>query len=381
MQQPKGIIMQVSESYAIVMTPDRQFRRVPVHAGMTIGQEIEIPKEKTRSKIAWRKFTMVAASLALAVGLWQVSAFLQPEQVSAYVALDINPSLELSIDKDKEVLQVTPLNEDAETLIKNLKLKGKPVEEAVNEVAVEAAKLGYIKPQAEILVTASDAGDSALDLKSLEQTVMQTMQASLQDRGIASNVGGVLVTQKEREEAKALGLTPGKYALYVQAQASSIDIALDDLKQQSVSNIAIQHGDDVKEIVAGMKGDKKLEDLVHEIAEKQSSLLSNRKNEEKDHKQGDNESGKGRPNNGNGNVKSGNDEKKEFKIELPLGSKEKNREEKDKKDKDKNKEKDDDHDKGHKENEEKIPFVPSIPSVPSVNEPQLPNLLPQGLLH
>lgn len=387
MQQPKGIIMQVSDSYAIVMTPDRQFRRVPVHAGMTIGQEIEIPKEEPRFKIAWRKFAMVAASLALAVGLWQASVFLQPEQVSAYVALDINPSLELSINKDKEVLQVTPLNEDAETLIKNLKLKGKSVEEAVNDVAIEATKLGYIKPQVEILVTAADAGDSTVDLKALEQTVMQTMQVSLRERGIASNVGGVLVTQKEREEAKRLGLTPGKYALYVQAQASAIDIALDDLKQQSVSNIAIKHGEDVKEIVAGMKGDKKLADLVHEITEKQSSLLSNRKNDEKDEKNNGKVDNQTPPGNGNGNVKNG-DNKKEFKIENPLDSKEKNREDKDKKDKDKSKEKDDaEHDKEQKNGEGKIPFVPSIPSIPSipsvpdVNGPKLPNLIPSDLLH
>lgn len=357
--------MKVSGSYAIVMTPDRQFLRVPAHADMMIGQEIEIPKAKTRSKWAWRKFGVAAASFALALGLWQTSEFLRPERVSAYVALDINPSLELSIDKDREVLQAIPLNRDAEILLQNLKLKGKRIETAVDDVALEAVKLGYVKPESEILITASDAGESGLDLKTLEQAMMKTVQVSLQERGITSNVSGVLVTQKEREEAKSLGLTPGKYAVYKQAQASSIDIKLEDLKEQSVSVIASKHGEDVKEIVAAMKGDKHLEDLLHEISEKNSSLLSNRKDDE--------------------HGKNSNDRKNDRQNHSEYGDKSKNRyqgepqnretgKEQDKeKDRDNNKkdgkEKDDDgeHDNSRKNWEPQVPAVPKVvPSIPAV---------------
>lgn len=375
--------MKVSGSYAIVMTPDRQFLRVPAHADMMIGQEIEIPKAKTRSKWAWRKFGVAAASFALALGLWQTSEFLRPERVSAYVALDINPSLELSIDKDREVLQAIPLNRDAEILLQNLKLKGKRIETAVDDVALEAVKLGYVKPESEILITASDAGESGLDLKTLEQEMMKTVQVSLQERGITSNVSGVLVTQKEREEAKSLGLTPGKYAVYKQAQASSIDIKLEDLKEQSVSVIASKHGEDVKEIVAAMKGDKQLEDLLHEISEKKSSLLSNRKDDEHGKNNNDKQN---RPEYGdkNKNRYQGEPQNRETGKEQDKEKDKRDREKDKEKDKDNNKkdgkEMDDDeeHDNSRKNGQPQVPavpkVVPSIPAVPSVKEPRVQNL-------
>ncbi len=373
--------MKVSDSYAIVMTPDRQFIRVSAHAKMMIGQEIEIPKEKTRSKFAWRKFGVAAASFALALGLWQAAEFLRPEQVSAYVALDINPSLELSIDKDREVLQAIPLNEDAETLLRNLKLKGKPIETAVNEVAVEAAKLGYVKPEGEILITASDAGESELDLKTLEQAMMKTVLASLQERGITSKVSGVLVTQKEREEAKSLGLTPGKYAVYVQAQASSIDIKLEDLKEQSVSHIARKHGEDVNEIVAAMKGDKQLEDLLHEITEKQSSLLSNRKDDERE-KNNSKNNGK---NNSQYRPEKGDKNKGNYVGEIKGKESDKEKDKDNNKQDGKDRDDDEEHDKARKDGEQQVPVVPkaptvpAIPAAPSVHQPKVPNVIPSNL--
>lgn len=309
MQKPKGIIMQVSGPHAIVMTSDRQFVRVPLQAGMIIGQEIEVSSGKPHPAFAWRKLAMVAASFALALGLWQASAILRPAQVSAYVALDINPSLELSIDEHKDVLQVTPLNEDAEQLLTKLNLKGKPVAKAINAVALEAAKQGFIKPDGDILVTASDAGTTEINLSDLEKELMTSVETSLKQSGIAGHVGGVLVTQKDREAAQALGLSPGKYALYRQAQASDIEISVDDLKKQSVTNLTIQHGQDVKEIVAGMDGGKKLDELVSELSKKQSSASAAKDGDSngKDSSKGSNGHDGNNGQNGEKNWKNSND--------------------------------------------------------------------------
>lgn len=269
MQKRKGIVMKLSGPHAIVMTSDRQFLRIPLRAGMRIGQEVELPKEK-EGFLSWRKIGLFAASIVIAAGAWQMTSLFLPERVSAYIAIDINPSLELAVDNEREVLQATPLNPDGEKLIVNLKLKGKPVETAVNELATEAAKQGYLKPDGEFLVTATRTGESKLDVDVLEHDILSSVQTALKQSGIPTSVGGVVVSESVREEAKSLGLSPGKYALYLQAKAREIPITIDDLKRESVSDIAVKHGKDMKEIVVEMKGDKRLEELLEEIREKKA---------------------------------------------------------------------------------------------------------------
>ncbi|WP_018130827.1 anti-sigma factor domain-containing protein [Effusibacillus pohliae] len=268
MQKQKGVIMKLTGSHAIILTPDRQFLRIPLQDGMQIGQEVEYPNLPAKLSVAWRKIGLLAASLALTIGIWQSMSWLRTEQVFAYVAIDINPSFELAVDKEKEVVQATPLNADAEKLIAHLRLKGKPIETAVNELAAEAAKQGFVKPDGEILVTASNAGTVQFDIAGLEQTVISSVRETLKQKGMAARVGGVLVSDSVREEAKALGLSPGKYAVYLQAKASGLEISLDDLKQESVSSVAVKHGAGIEELVRNMTGDKMLEELLKEQEQK-----------------------------------------------------------------------------------------------------------------
>ncbi|GAX91470.1 anti-sigma factor domain-containing protein [Effusibacillus lacus] len=278
MHETKGIIMKVTGSHAIVMTKDRQFLRIPAQAGMRIGQEVDMPASSKKRFAAWNGIGLLVACLALALGVWQMKPLFEPGPVSAYVAIDINPSLELAVDKEKEVLQVVPLNPDGEALVKGLHLKGKSIESAVTDLADEAAKQGFLKQDSEILVTATDAGASRLNIEDLEQQVMTSMRQTLQQSGIAANVGGVLVSQEIRQEAMTVGLSPGKYALYLQAQAREIPVTVEELKNQSVSDVAKQHGKDMKEIMQSMSGSKKLEDLLAELKEKHLKAIQQKQN-------------------------------------------------------------------------------------------------------
>jgi hypothetical protein len=40
----KGIVLQIHRRYAIVLTPDRRFLRVPYQAGMAVGKEVRVRK-------------------------------------------------------------------------------------------------------------------------------------------------------------------------------------------------------------------------------------------------------------------------------------------------------------------------------------------------
>ncbi|BCJ88126.1 anti-sigma factor domain-containing protein [Effusibacillus dendaii] len=265
MRKSKGVIMKISGSHAIVMTADRQFVKIPVPSGIQLGEEIEFSVPGfSRSYLAWRRVAPLAAAFVLAIGLWQASEIVQAKRVSAYVALDINPSLELAINKEKSVLKTEPLNDDGKVLVADLHLEGKPVEQAIDELTDQATKKGFIKPDSEILVTASAAPDAQIDVGSLEQILMTRVSEKVSKSGLSANVGGVVVSEKVREEAKTVGLSSGKYAVYLQAQATGLPVSVEELKREAVTTVVKKHGDEIKQILEHMNGDRNLEDLLQE---------------------------------------------------------------------------------------------------------------------
>ena len=73
------------------------------------------PKKK---KNFARRFGSLAAALALVIalgagaGIWQSG-----HAVASTVSLDVNPSIEIKVNKNEKVLDVVPLNEEARTVI------------------------------------------------------------------------------------------------------------------------------------------------------------------------------------------------------------------------------------------------------------------------
>ena len=85
----------------------------------------------------------VAALLALIVG--SVGLLYQSYYgVEAVIGIDVNPSIEMEINKDRKVLSVASLNEDGAAIIGDMDLKGSDLSVAVNALIGSMVRNGYI---------------------------------------------------------------------------------------------------------------------------------------------------------------------------------------------------------------------------------------------
>ena len=50
------------------------------------------------------------------------------------MSIDVNPSIELEVNRQEKVLRATPLNDDAQTILDGMKLEGVNLKTAVNAV-------------------------------------------------------------------------------------------------------------------------------------------------------------------------------------------------------------------------------------------------------
>jgi hypothetical protein len=210
----KGIIMEIRRDVLILMTPDGQFmngKKTP-NQRYTIGEEIPIFPVKGGSQLKvkrnWKTAASILTAAVLILTLFSVS-LLQSNKAYAYVSVDINPSLELSLNKEQQVIDIAPYNEDGEVMIEKL---GDWEREDVSVVAEEilriSEKLGYLKKDQNVWITStftdlSESQTHSAFLKELNEFVKQ-----YNDQHSAEIIMKE-TTEDIREEAIKKGVTAG----------------------------------------------------------------------------------------------------------------------------------------------------------------------------
>lgn len=163
----------------------------------------------------------------------------------AYVSLDINPAIELIVDKDNKVVSVRGENEDGQVLLyEETGIKGEKIDVAVNKIIDLAVKYGYLDEDNKVVDTLVTSGDSAFATEILSK-VNTSVTATASNLGltVTTNGEGAYSLLREMEEVKKqfpnnkaiqnMSVSKFKLALSVSETGEiSIDsaIALDDAK-------------------------------------------------------------------------------------------------------------------------------------------------------
>jgi hypothetical protein len=121
-----------------------------------------------------------------------------PSVATAYVNIDINPSIDLVVDQYGKVMSVNANNDDARVLLYNeTGIVGKTIEEAVKKITTLAKNLGYLTNEDIIeIVTQGISQDKVNQIKSSINSVATNM-------GLVINANkGDFALQREFEEFK-----------------------------------------------------------------------------------------------------------------------------------------------------------------------------------
>ena len=133
----KGKVIEINSKYAILLNDNMQYEKIKAKEGLSLGSTIYYFKEDlyVKKQKHFSKIVIAAAILFMMV-------FIQPQTIEpiafGYVSVDINPSIQMEVNKDLNVIKVEAKNEDAESIIKDEWI-GKNFEEVINEI-IEAAQ-------------------------------------------------------------------------------------------------------------------------------------------------------------------------------------------------------------------------------------------------
>ena len=142
----RGIILSLDNTSAIMFTSDCRLVRVPSRKAISLGQEIIVdsPKESYRSgsRVMRPVLAFAAAVFAIIAGFIITQSILNA-RTYAVLSVDVNPSLQFSINKDFMVTNVEALNADASRLLIKENYKGLTWQEAVDRWLLCLEQNGY----------------------------------------------------------------------------------------------------------------------------------------------------------------------------------------------------------------------------------------------
>lgn len=180
---------------------------VPVMAGAPTRLQA------SRSVVKYALSAILVAILAIII----IFMFLPPrtnEFTGGYFVIDINPSFEISYDKNGNVLAVTALNEDAEVLLYELELIGKSYTEAIELIVDNCVTLGYLSPQREdnaILTTA--ISEQGVKDEKMTEKIKDIFSNTLTQKNVTGKVLTGVYDEELNKEAEKYGIDGQKLSL------------------------------------------------------------------------------------------------------------------------------------------------------------------------
>lgn len=203
------------------------------------------PEGKKAARPFLRRMGSLAAAAALAVGVYGCYIHYS---VDAVVGIDVNPSLELRVNRGEKVLSANALNEDARIVLEGMKLENVDVDVAVNAVIGSMLKNGYLG-EGDNAINICVEDDNAARGEALSKKLTREVHALLASKDLDGTV-----KNQTREEDKALEkqaeenhVSVGKAALAQLVVAESGgDVAFEEAAKMSVKELwAIAYPEDV----------------------------------------------------------------------------------------------------------------------------------------
>ncbi|MCC8067429.1 MAG: PepSY domain-containing protein [Clostridiales bacterium] len=186
----------------------------------------------------WRVFAAGIPSAAAAVFcLWLVgTTFYLPDSI---VTVDVNPSVSLELNSRNKVLSVTALNEDGETILEGMDLKGTDVTVAINALIGAMLQKGYLN-DLENSVLLGISGKNEQTSEKLQTELMNSTWHAFSDNSLDGAVLSTLIdtTASDVEEVQVkYGISQGKATLAVELASQTSSLTADDVAQMSVNEI------------------------------------------------------------------------------------------------------------------------------------------------
>lgn len=147
---------------------------------------------------------------------------------TAYISIDINPSMELSINRFDKVIAVDGYNDDGNQLAETADVTHMNYLDAVNKIISDEDVSGYLSSDGVLSLTVAGENDSQC------QRILSDMEECTSGH---ENARCHMGNTEEMEAAHGAGLSLGKYRALLRLQELDPQVTAEDVKDMSMREI------------------------------------------------------------------------------------------------------------------------------------------------
>lgn len=306
----KGVVLEKHKRFMIVMTNEGEFIKAKLREDVDIGEEIpfspiQVPKWSTIYQS--KKYVSVMAAAILLLVFLPIYQFISPDKAYGLVTVDINPSLEFTVNSNYDVIDAEGYNEDGRTIINGLKdqVIGQPLNVAVSLLITKGNELGYLSNENDIYISSS----LTLTEESWGESYERWMEAIQQNYEV--NFITINLDNEIFEAAKELSISPTKFVFLRDAQEEGIEIDVEQMKNRSIEDIEADRGKKLDKLISpeSIKVNAPFKRGKPENPGNSDHKKNNEKQQEKEEKREEQKEEKEKKNRGNGNNQGSNKSK------------------------------------------------------------------------
>lgn len=300
--EQRAVVLEKDKKTLTVLTVEGEFLRIKYKGEAQVGEEIPLPAKKQIP--VWYLRGGVAAVLLIAMTAVFAWTY-QPAIAVTMLSLDINPSLQLSLDQRGKVLEIQTLNQDAQNLITGLALEGEHWQDALTLLIRQSIQLDYLNSEhAWVVVGFSSLEETTKELKEPKEdkvpkeskdpqkitsqetinkeVIAQNIEETALDQGLTPKVAVYELTPEEINLAQEKELSLGEYALINTAQKVGVKVEPEKVKLRK-ERYRLLEMPEIQEQLRKDKGLGKLGQTLLEQLHHEDGILEELKKEFKNH--------------------------------------------------------------------------------------------------
>lgn len=172
----------------------------------------------------------IVICLMLIVGVVCLLNIRTKDKIFTTITLDINPSVEINLNKNNKVISVKALNKDAKDIVSK-DLKGKSLDAAIDSITKNVIDKGYVDGDHVEVIIYSDG-------KVKNEEIENKIKDSFIKNEIAVDVISIKsISKEDKALAKELNISPAKAAYIKSITDENKNVKAEDLANKSVNEL------------------------------------------------------------------------------------------------------------------------------------------------
>ena len=211
------------------ITPSN-YKNINLNSVRPIPKKTKIVVPNLARKISFASLIIIFAVLLLTGG----TAFATTGYET--VAIELNPSVELTINRLGNVTDVNYLNADGEELFSNVNLKHQKIDECLLTFVDLAYEKGYLNSQDDVIYISGYDKNKNFNTEKLDKYT-QLIQTYCKQKGYGTQVKGYVVDKEEKNQADEKGIGYAKTKKINQKISKDASYNFDDLSSKSLKEL------------------------------------------------------------------------------------------------------------------------------------------------